>query len=1129
MQKVKESVLFSPSDLVNYSRSPFITWMERNALENPEVNKLKDAPDPMLSQLAQKGYEHEEALLQTLRCEHDFLVEIDSAHSKQEQQKNTISAMRQGADVIFQAYLTMEGFAGYADFLVKVPQPSQLGDYSYVPWDTKLAKQPRPYFIIQLCCYAEMLQQIQGCLPEEIAVVLGDKSQKTYRTNEFFAYYKNLKHAFLCQQNNFDINGMPDQFLEADVGDWSDYVESLRQERDHLSKIANITKTQIARLQSQGISTCSDLVNDTRTTLPALNTQLYLRLKAQAALQLKSERSGSIEYEVLPEPDKAERLGFHALPPHSPNDLFFDLEGFPFEEGGLEYLWGVTYFAPDGKRLFWERWAHDHAQERQAFIDFASFVYRRWKDDPTMHVYHYAHYEITVLKRLMGRYGAMETQIDDMLRAGVFVDLYQVVRHAIRIGAPSYSIKKVELLYREARETDVASGGESVVVYANWRDEPDGETWKTSKVLSFIRDYNIDDCESTQELVEWLRGVQSDSGIVYQPPQQPTKQSTPSEDQTVPTHKVIEHQLRDIAASQNQSEEDKHIATILADVIDFHERENKPMWWRFFERQSMTFDELYDDPDCIVDCVITDDPVQTVPVRGGKMKYLLEYQFDTNQEFRNKRFKQALVLGTDFLIVQVNSVDNETGLITVASKQKLPSNITLISFEYFNPKKLQAAIWSCAKQFADARKISAALSTFLCRQAPEISADLLLQIDASTGDEKLALITQAISDMQSTFLSIQGPPGTGKTYTASRVIYALMKQGKRIGVSSNSHAAINNLLGAVATLVVERNTPMPIAKIQREYDDLFHQYPIEQIGASSADKVYFSAEGLVGFTVWGAQQVYQELDYLFVDEAGQVALANLIAMSHVAPNIVVMGDQMQLPQPVQGAHPGNSGQSILDYLLQEQRTIPASKGIFLNRSYRMHENVNQFISQLIYEDRLENDPACNNQAIMHHVKNGLPTNGIVSLSLKHEGNKQYSPEEVDVIRNLVIEITQAEFVDKEGNSKPIGANDILVVAPYNYQVNELSKAVGEDARVGTVDLFQGQEAPVVILSMTASRAIDSPRGPEFLLNINRLNVAISRAKALAIVVHSEKLLEGAAANIDDIKRFNLFQTIIDCN
>jgi predicted RecB family nuclease len=1132
MKYLENRLLFSPSDLVRYIQSPFASWMERLCLEQPEYKTKKDPKDALLSYLAEKGLAHEAQYLQLLKASEKSVITIDEGLSNVEKAKATIEAMKKGPDIIFQAYLLADNFHGLADFLIKTNSPSKLGNYSYEPWDTKLAKQPKAYFIIQLCCYADLLNSIQGTLPESMAIVLGTQEVVHYRTFDFWAYYKSKKSEFLLQQKHFDISAQPDPFECKDVGDWNDYVDKLRLQQDHLSKIANITRLQIKKLNNSGINTCAQFINDKQISIGRMPIQISERLKSQARLQQATLDAGEVAFELLPV-NFEDPKGLAVLPPSSNNDLFFDLEGFPLEEGGLEYLWGCAYYSQTSERLFWERWAHDHEAEKNAFNDFIHFAITRWREDPDMHIYHYGHYEVSVCKRLMGRYGIWENAIDDMLRAGVFVDLYKVVQHGMILGAPSYSIKQVELLFKEKRETDVASGGESVVVYANWQEEPDGDTWETSQILSNIRDYNIDDCNSTEELTTWLRKLQVKNNISYNNiflNSANTNKALAQIEQNDPV-KELEVSLRSLELDDNMDQNRRHLAKVFADLIYFYERENKPTWWRFFERKEMSYEELFDDADCIVDCELTD----SAPRLSGKTTrsaLMYEYAFNPTQEFRNRRFTQAYVLDAFTGIVSINSVDDKQGRIWIKkpTKKNLPEYLSLIAYEYVNADVLTHRVRSLAHKFLNQSYMPKPIEDFLLKNPPTLPLNLLFEIDNAKDSEKLRLIIQAVTQLDNSFLSIQGPPGTGKTYTASYVITELLKQGKKVGISSNSHKAINNLMAAVAELMGSENLQKPMYKVQREDDDLFALFPVEQIETRDINDCNLSNGGLFGATAWGFANSDECFDYLFVDEAGQVSIANLLAMGHKAQNIVVMGDQMQLPQPLQGSHPGDSGLSILDYLLQDARTVPTDKGIFLNRSYRMHENVNHFISTMVYEGRLDNDPLCNRQAIhygkQHHVSLNK-ANGIIPIPLNHNSNKQSSPEEVALIRELVNDLLKSQHTDKDGQIKQLTGADILVVAPFNHQVNELSKALGFNARVGTVDKFQGQEAPVVIVSMTASLATESARGADFLLSINRLNVAISRAKALAIVVYSSNLLNGNPSKIQDIRRFNFFEQLVD--
>jgi superfamily I DNA and/or RNA helicase len=246
---------------------------------------------------------------------------------------------------------------------------------------------------------------------------------------------------------------------------------------------------------------------------------------------------------------------------------------------------------------------------------------------------------------------------------------------------------------------------------------------------------------------------------------------------------------------------------------------------------------------------------------------------------------------------------------------------------------------------------------------------------------------------------------------------------------------------------------------------------------------FLQAGCVVGTTAWGFSRddLENAFDYLFIDEAGQVSLANLIAMSRSTSNIILMGDQMQLGQPSQGCHPDESGLSILDYLLHSTPTIPNSMGVFLGTTYRMHSAVNQFISEAVYESKLETAPENDEQLISIPVGyKGILNKeaGIITVPIMHEGNTQASDEEVEQIVSLAHELLGRTFNAKKSKQRIIDWKDMLFVAPYNFQVNKLKAALGDKARVGSVDKFQGQEAPIVFLSMCASSANESPNDYE---------------------------------------------------
>jgi predicted RecB family nuclease len=1125
-----DKLIFSPSDLTQYMDSPFASWMEHLARTNPELLPIPDENDPMMALLQKQGEEHEQATLSLLREKGLTVVDLKKTPDAV---NATLMAMQSGADVIYQAALELSPFRGQADFLVKILGESTLGDYHYEIWDTKLARTIKPYFLVQLCCYAEMLEVLQGRRPEHIAVILGDGEQNRLRTNDYFYYYHNLKQNFLKTHLEFSINNQPDPAESNSWGRWGNFAEALLKKSDHLIQVATITKSQIKKLQKADIHTLQALAIADCPRVRGMNTTVFARLKAQASIQIESRGHDIPLYKILPH-EASKKQGLALLPPVSSNDIFFDIEGYPLAEGGLEYLWGVTYFDEQGLRQYMDFWAHNQEQEEEAFKVFIEWAYNRWIQEPSMHIYHYANYEIAACRKLMGRYGICEHEVDQLLRNDVFVDLYKVVKGSLLLGEPRYSIKNVEHLYRAKRDTEVGSGGDSVVVYEHWKNNPDGDTWQTSKILNDIREYNIDDCNSTQELVDWLRLRQQEHGIAYLGKTEITE------------HEIKEEinsriQLRDRLLQKAVFLKDEgltakaRVASVLAWSLEFHRRETKPVFWRLFDRMGLDDDELMDDMDCLVHCMRTDKPAYKPTEKARQLAY--EYSFDPNQEFKGAS-QRYYVLGKetdDGKNVSVNFIREgsriDQGYIILQMKEELDEKINLIPDEYVRPDPIPEAIAKQAEAFEQGRLTNSAIVDFLTKSIPRIIGHQSGQSIAPSHDPKKRLqqVIQSVINLDNSYLTIQGPPGSGKSYTGKHVIAELLKLGKRVGISSNSHKAINNLLISTAEYCQEEKIHGYFA-CTKNTDEVLTDLGVDIL--ENKDIVnHLQPSCVIGTTAWGfaRSELEDVFDYLFIDEAGQVSVANLIAMSRSTKNIVLMGDQMQLGQPSQGSHPEDSGLSILDYMLHATPTIPDSMGVFLGTTYRMHSAVNKFISDAIYEGKLETAPDNDHQSIkLPEGYQGILNKeaGIITVPVAHEGNTQASDEEVEQISLLANQLIGRIFTSKKGVERAIGWEDILFVAPYNHQVNKLKTALGEKVIVGSVDKFQGQEAPIVFLSMCASNANESPRGMNFLLDKNRINVAISRAQSMAIVVYSPTLLEASTTNIEQLGRINLFCRLV---
>jgi predicted RecB family nuclease len=1125
MQRIHDKLIFSPSDLITFMDSKFDSWMARFNLEYPgEVQQ--DAADQSHALLQKLGNRHEETFLAHLKDESKEVAEIPVTYATHEAERETLAAMKAGHEIIYQGVLSLDSFAGRTDFLCRVPGSSLLGDHHYEVWDTKLAKKVKPYFVVQLCCYAEMLHAIQGVLPKSVSIVLGDQSKKTFHTNDFIYFYKQLKQSFLDFQNAFSRTSPPEDMTAGHFSKWKTHSEKLLAERDSLTRIANIRRVQIQRLQAVGIDTLKGLAECNLNGVPKMSLATFSILKGQARLQRATESTGKTVYEFLPPlPGK----GFSLLPPGSELDVYFDMEGYPHAEGGLEYLFGAS-FTENGAPQFKDWWAHDRDQEKQAFESFIDWVIQRWHVDRQMHVYHYASYEVSAIRRLAGRHNTRIEEVDNLLRHEVFIDLHQIVRQGLQVGEPSYSIKYIEHLYRGKRAGDVAKASDSVVFYERWIEEPDGSAWTDSEILRSIRDYNEEDCVSTMQLTSWLRSI--NQGV--QSYKAPTLPAGVASEESPPGAASLAAQLWSESDSIPDSETQR-VQRLLASLLEFHEREQKPIWWRYFDRRKMSDEELQDDLDCLAGLKRT----RTAPLtpKGGRSP-AFEYSFDPDQDTKLEQGDGCLLLHDAKTRVTIVKLDRASGLVQLKFSPRPeapPAELSIVRNELIDTRTIADSIHRIVSQWQQSKSLKPALRDLLFRQEPNLRGRQPGQPVVQSS--QVEHVVSAIERLEGTTLSVQGPPGCGKTYTATQTIVSLLKKGYRVGITSNSHKAIEHLLERVGEEATKQSIKLKGMKIGGENPDdgtSYRKYPVAHAKTSSAffgKKEKIRDYNLVAGTAWvfSNLQAAELLDYLFVDEAGQVCLANVVGMSSSTRNLILVGDQMQLEQPIQGSHPGESGQSCLEYLLQDKATVPPNFGIFLDTTYRMHPDLCTVISSAIYDSRLHHDGENERQKLVipQHLTSRLTkTTGIDWIPVFHTGNAQASVEEADAIAALVKDLLNCTVIDKRGNERPVTLkDDILIVAPYNMQVRLISDRI-KGVQVASVDKFQGREAPIVILSMCASEGSSSPRGVDFLFNKSRLNVAISRAQCLAFVVGSEELIKTNCSTLPQMDLLNLFCRLV---
>jgi predicted RecB family nuclease len=1134
VQTTSSGIVFSPHDLMTFLSSEYAAWMDRLyfelrrnssypfCLDLPREDFEPDAETPELELVKRRGIAHEAAYVGQIEQTEDACRITGKT-----QFADTIAAMQAGRAVIYQGELRFEQFAGLPDFLVKTPGPSKLGDWHYVPRDTKLSRSVKPEHVIQLCTYAFMLEGLQGVRPTEMQFILGDRSLVSLPVDHYFFYFEQLFEAFICFQDTFDPRSVPNVGLARDFGRWSTVAEALLERCDHVSRTARITLTQIQRLETAGITTMSQLAA-CKAAVPRIQPQMLERLKRQASLQIASQGKDKPAFEIVTPPADDPGRGLALLPLLSAADIFFDMEGFPITEGGLEYLFGAVTLE-NGKLVFHDWWAHDELQERIAFEQFVDWAHACWKNNPLLHIYHYAAYETAALRRLMGKHASRESKVDDLLRNNVFVDLYTVVRQGLLIGTTGYSLKDIECLCAPPRTGTVTTAGGSMVAYQAWIDSGESPDWRESVILKEIRDYNEIDCRSLWYLQRWLVELQKDHGIQYIPPDSLSGSSQESGTKEVaerPSATLAEKLLKEVATGSLKNEKRSERQTLLAWLLEFHWREAKPVFWRKFDRHEMTEQELVDDLDCLGGLERTKKPPQ---------EYTYEYRFDPEQDTKLREGSDCLFAHDLTRKCRIAEFDDEDGRIAVTLPKRHeapPTRLSLIPNEFVSADIIAAAVYRYVEAWSRGTSLSRAVDDLLDRHPPRIER----HINGPLVDPKRELLPQLIdvaTRLDRTTLCIQGPPGTGKTYASGEVIAELLKRGKRIGVTALSHKAILNVLRSATEAMDRRGMNADIYKVvssgEAEAEDTLVQTGriTTMKSRDGADICAGRDPFVVGGTAWffSRPELAGELDYLIIDEAGQFSLANVVGVGLAARNLILVGDQMQLTQPVQGTHPGESGVSGLDYLLNGKATVPLEFGVLLNRTYRLHPDVCSLVSAATYDGRLEPDPTTAKRWILPGKKTDLLARGtgIHFLSVTHTGNSQCSDEEIDYIEQLMAELLASQFVDnKKREHRKLELNDILVVAPYNMQVARLKRRLGAGARVGSVDKFQGQEAPVVIVSMCASSLDDCPRGAEFLLNPNRLNVAISRAKCLVIVVACPDLLSPRCSTLKQMELTNLF-------
>ncbi len=1089
----------------------------------------------------------------------------------------TVELMHAGVPVIYQGALRhragLAEFTGRPDFLVRgdydlefvmgklVAKPAanrtvvnnEHGKIGYIAWDAKLASSAKPHYLLQVALYVEALDALGLKANAMHGLILGSRTLELFEEGEIVPAMRQARsylEAAFEKVASGDLSDfeMKHLSLHCDVQstcaicEYPDLCEHNRKEIDHLVQIAGINKSQIEKLKKAGITTMAGLAAATDDSRPSdFVPGSFDKLRKQAKLQTAFRQTGKHEYLVVDDPE----IG--VLPPASANDIFFDMEGFPYfeEKGGLEYLFGAI----TRDKKFHAFWAHDREQEAKAFSDFVKFAYDALQADATAHVYHYAPYEVTALNKLATRHGVMEKEFDWLITECKMIDLYKVVKGSIMVSQPSYSIKKLEAFYEFDRKSTVVDAGSSIEEYDYYRQLLDQDPKEASRVLQTISDYNEDDCISTLALYEWLSSMPGAHSKYVEHRQAVDRKkaewAADPEDQDSATNKA-ERELAELQRATN------HMAKAVADwrwgesaeadyrakiwqalmhsvlyykreeVITFRERhlrreavdetlhaDRKALVVSGCQREASGFDGMHLNPTVKItlDYSYELDPGQTLMLKPGTAIYV-RFSYGANQ---NELDKGTLVAidGNRISFKRITTIANanfepnaifEDLFIRSGGKQEaVRENALGLANEWVSP-------------MFEAPNGNATLD-LLMRNPPALIDDGKL-LEAK-GDDYLPAVIDAVSRLHRSVLAIQGPPGSGKTYLGSRAIAHLVSQGKKIAVVANSHSAVENLLAGCVDAGVSASA---IAKQPKKEDKTPREW-VTPSGYSVMKNWRAKQTGgyVIGGTAWtfcSTIVLEEEFDYIFIDEAAQFSLVDAIAVGGGSTNMVLLGDPMQLTQVVQAVHPGGVDNSALGHYMGEQQILDGEHGYFVEVTRRMHPSVNAPVSWLSYQNRLHSHPDTSAQQVT-----GLAP-GFELHPVAHIGNASYSMEEVEAV--LALTRRHLEFVSQD---------EVLIVAPYNAQVDSIRAALDEagftEVQVGTVDKFQGREAHIVIISLAASSADDAPRGLEFLLDRNRLNVALSRAKTNSYLVYSPELIRTRFKNVEDVKAISRLAGLLE--
>jgi predicted RecB family nuclease len=1080
------------------------------------VRTVESSPfGEMAQMLLDKGLEHERAVLEQYRAEGLSVFEVpdrDKANNESFQHwvDRVGDVLSDGHDVVFQMPFVHEGIRGIADFLRRVDDADGDG-FTWEPIDAKLARNAaKPGHVLQLCFYAEAIEATTGRLPELLRIELGSGRSETVRVADVLAYWRRLRGqlaTLLTQGAEVDTRPKPCdhcQFCEFEL-----VCEDQWRAADSLVHVAGLRSADRLTLQQNGVTTIAALAELDRdiTTLDPARRDTFVR---QARLQVQARNAPDekppfelLETRASTDPladdlDARDQIGFAALPAPDDGDVFLDFEGHPFWHADAElfFLFGLIERSPAGAWEFTGFWAHTKEEEAVATKALIDHLAERRAQFPDMHVYHYNHTERSSLERLVREHGVAELALEQLITTGQFVDLLPIVKGAMQVGVEGYGLKHIERLTDYERGHDIDKGSGAVVEYEAWMRSNE------QPMLDRIAAYNEDDVRATRALRDWL--------VTQRPVGMPWRPAVLGRDEP---DAELDARIEALHAFGPGT-----VEHLMGDLLGYWRRERRVVSADAYRLSIADEADQFESLSAITRLTFQGFEPQVLkngkPAKWPWARFTFPTQPIDVEITRGSKLIVA-VNEQEWVFFTVAEIDRHAGHLAVtwdgeaAEKAIYPSS--LVHYEWFR----EGAKLTALEQLADemlAGRADRVAHAILRRDLPAFEPGRGPEGGVFVGD--VDAICSWVTGLARSYVPIQGPPGTGKTFTGAHMIRTLVNAGLRVGVTAMSHAAIDNLMGAVVERFEAEGDSENLRAVRKAKSG-----PVD--GLEYVDDNQRVAEGdfnVIAGTTWlFASQAMRDnpVDVLVVDEAGQLGLADTLAATISATNVILLGDPQQLAQVSKASHPGGAGASALEHLLGDALTVPPDRGVLLETTWRMHPDVCEFISEVMYGGKLHSHATCGGQSAAGQT-------GLRWLRAEHKGRSTESPEEAALVVAKVEELLGQPWTDQHGVTRPLTAADFMVVAPYNDQRRCIEEALRANpatrgVEVGTVDKFQGQEAAVVLFSMTTSSSEFMPRTADFLFSKNRLNVAISRARCLAFLVCTAELLDTRAGDVEEMK------------